>query len=422
MVFRLVALVACTQMSPAVSGDPNLLLTQMKAQAKRTAQQDPSKYPTQTSKGESADGSLNMWETASADNWVSGFFPGILWQLYSFTRDDEWATLALNWTEGMRTQQTNNHSHDIGFKVFNSFGMGLTLSPEGSFAAQEVERLGYKDVILTAADTLASRFSETIGCTLSWGFSRVCSTDKSYEAKFPVIIDNMMNLELLFWAAANGGDARLHHMAESHANVTARNHVRADGSTHHVVDYDPGTGDVLRQCTHQGLNDTSTWSRGQGWCVYGFTMSYRYTRLPLHLETAQRCAEFFLTQTERTVDDSVALWDFSWPGDRGMDRRDVSASALVASALLELADFVPADIFRYQDAAKRMIEAISVPATAQGGYLGDMEKTQGVLVHATVMNPEWSATGQDVSLIYGGYYAMEALRRLWPGQAAEVLV
>lgn len=411
MVLQLLALVVASQFSVVSGTEYGVLLDRMETQGNRTAHGDPSKYPSQTSPGQT--NTLNKWKTSQASGWTSGFFPGFLWQLYNITGKAEWATLALKWTEGLRAQQTNNRSHDIGFKVFNSFGQGLQLAAkEGSFAAKEVARLGYKEVVLTAANTLATRFSEVVGCTMSWNpHAGVCSKEPSYAATFPVIIDNMMNLEMLFWAAKNGGNTSLHRLAESHANKTAANHVRADGSTFHVVDYNPNTGAVSRRCTHQGLNDSSTWSRGQAWCVYGFTAAYRFTRQPLHLQTAQRCADYFLSKVEEQVKDSVALWDFDWGGSRGSDRRDVSASSVVASGLLELAGYAKDGGERYQAAAAQILKSLSVPATSEVGYLGDFDRTQGVLVHAMVENPEFSARGQDVSLVYSSYYALEALRR-----------
>ena len=352
-----------------------------------------------------------MWHMTGASSWTSGFFPGLLWQLYDITKAEKWASLALNWTEGIRDEQHDGGSHDIGFKVFGSFGYGLLLAgDESKFPGSEVARLGYKEVVQTAAKTLTTRFDERVGCTKSWNsYKGVCSTDHAYTSKFPVIIDNMMNLELLFWAAANGGDANLYRIAESHANKTAVNHVREDGSTFHVVDYDPETGTVARKCTHQGLNDTSTWSRGQAWCAYGFTMAYRFTQLPLHLQTAERCTRYFLARMAETSDE-VALWDFDWPGERGLDQRDVSASAIFASSLLELAQYSQ-DAARFNAAAVRIIDAIGVPATGKAGYIGEFSKTQGALVHATVLNPAFRADALNVSLVYSSYYAAEALRR-----------
>lgn len=219
----------------------------------------------------------------------------------------------------------------------------------------------------------------------------------------------MMNLELLFWAAELSGNKTLHHIAVSHANRTAAHHVRADGSTFHVVDYNQSTGAVKYQCTAQGLTDSSTWSRGQSWCIYGFAMAYRYSGLQLHLDTAHRCAAFWLSQTAHQGEpaDKVPLWDFSWPGPQTKHNRDASAAAIAASGLLELAMHSKgAQSDEYRAAGEQLVSSLGA------GYLGDYDQTEGVVVHAAGANPSWSPDNFNVSLVYGGYYAVEAAQRL----------
>ena len=381
-----------------------------RAQARRTAASfDPPAYPSATH-NDTPVGKLNSWTTSDAVGWTAGFFPGILWKIAAAEgMASEWVAQALRWTEGLREQQHDTHHHDVGFKVFGSFGQALELTA-GTAAASELGARNYTSVVITAAHSLSTRFNQVVGCTQSWDAGHHCRTHPNELTMFPVIIDNMMNLELLFWAARNTSNATLQRMAESHANKTAEHHVRPDGSTFHVVDYNATTGRVIRRCTAQGFSDSSTWSRGQAWCIYGFTIAFRYTRQPLHLQTARRCADFVLAHTAVQGDppDRVPLWDFDYPGTQGKDYRDASAGVIAASALIELSTFVNEALtaITYRDAAVRILSSLDA------GYVGDFASTQGVLVHSTGANPLWSPKNFDVSLVYAGYYAIEAVARL----------
>jgi len=321
------------------------------------------------------------------------FFPGQLWYLYNITKDANWRTLAQSWTAGISNQQTNTGTHDTGFMVYTSFGKGYEFTQN-----QE-----YKTVLLNTAKSLSTRFNPTVGCTMSWNPGKHCFYDPDVNCTFPVIIDNMMNLELLFWASQNGGDPDYFTMAKSHADTTLKNHIRPDGSTFHVVDYNPNTGAVNIRCSAQGYADNSTWARGQAWCVYGFTMTYRYTKLDRHVNAAISCADVFVKHLQS---DNTTIWDFDYPGGTGLHYRDSSAAAIAASGLIELYRYVNSSKgTEYLNAARSIVHGLNTT-----DYLGLYNATQGVLLHGSGC---FNCNSEvDVSLIYGDYYLLEAVQRL----------
>lgn len=322
------------------------------------------------------------WETTGASGWTSGFFPGILWQLYNYTEDESFLDSAQRWTDGLEGQ-TNAPTHDVGFMINNSFGHG--------YRDAGIER--YKNVTLEAARHLSSRFNPRVGAIRSWDMERF---------EYPVIIDNMMNLELLFWAAKNGGDPSLVDLATTHARTTIRDHVRADGSTYHVVDYDSETGKVIWRGTHQGLADSSTWARGQAWGVYGFTLAYRETKESIFLDTACRLADRFL---EGLPKDGVPYWDFDAPQEPP-EPKDASAGAIAASALWELHALVAEKELRsrYRDASLHLVKNLSSTR-----YLAFKSNLPALLHHSTGNKPGDSEI--DIPIIYADYYFIEALLR-----------
>jgi len=323
--------------------------------------------------------SSGVWSTTSASSWTSGFFPGQLWQMYARTGDEVWRQRAEARIAGIESQKTNDGTHDIGFMIYNTFGKGYQLT--GNTA--------YRDVTLTAADTLATRYSYTIGAIQSWG--------NKTTGKYEVIIDNMMNLELLFCAAAESGDADLYDIAINHALTTRAEHVRPDGSTYHVVEFDRATGDVLGKYTHQGYDDESTWTRGQAWGTYGFTMTYRYTRDARFLETAVSLADYFL---DNLPEDFVPPNDFDAPGSAP---KDTSAAAIAASALLELMEYVDrAHADRYFTAAEEILLSLDGAA-----YLTADTDWESLLAEGSVGYNRTSHVGTS----YGDYYLLEALTR-----------
>jgi unsaturated chondroitin disaccharide hydrolase len=335
---------------------------------------DPSRFPRSTL----SDGS---WRTENSGSWTSGFFPGCLWLLYQRTSGSAWRAWATDWTAEMEGEKSNTSSHDVGFKILCSFGNGyrLTLDP------------AYRDVIIQGAASLATRYNPIVGCTRSWN-----------NHHFPVIIDNMMNLEILFWAAQHGGNPAWYDMAVSHALKTRQNHVRANGSTYHLVDYDPNTGAILGKETVQGYSTESTWARGQAWAVYGFTMTYRETGDVRFLDTARQVADYFI---DHLPADHVPYWDFNAPNIPN-EKKDTSAAAIAASGLIELSTRVTdgAERARYRDAASQILSSLCSPA-----YLAQGTTSSGILLHGVGHKPD--NTEVDVSLIYGDYYFVEALLR-----------
>ena len=328
------------------------------------------------------------WKTQGIYDWRSGFFPGCLWYAYEYTRDASFKNAAVKWTQALEPIKEYTGNHDVGFMMFCSYGNGYRLTGDPA----------YREILLRAARSLATRYNPTVGQILSWNPQR--------GWKFPVIVDNMMNLELLFWASKNGGDVELAHIAETHAFTTMKNHVRPDGSTYHVVDYDPSTGAVLARKTSQGYADSSTWSRGEAWGLYGFTMTYRETRNPVFLETARSIADYFITHLPK---DFIPYWDFQAPAIPD-EPRDTSAAAIAASGLLELSTLVTdtRDACRYRRSALSILSSLSSPPYLTRGMPGS-----AVLAHGTGSKPHGAEV--DVSLIYGDYYFMEALLRLKRG-------
>lgn len=327
------------------------------------------------------------WETLSPGSWTSGFYPGVLWYLYDYTGEPEMLALAKKWTAGLEVQSLDTGTHDVGFQIMCSFGNGYRLTGDEQ----------YKSVILQAARSLATRYDPKVGATKSWDFVR-----PSAPWQYPVIIDNMMNLELLFWASKNGGEGQLYDMAVQHALTTRQHHVRPDGSTYHVADFDPGSGAFVRGMTWQGYADESTWARGQAWGLYGFTMAYRETLDERFLDTAQSLAKFFL---DHLPEDHVPYWDFRAP-DLPDEERDASAGAIAASGLLELSGFVSLeDGARYRKRAEAILNELgSVRYVTKGS------SSSAILFHSVGSRPRGSEV--DVPIIYGDYYYVEALLRL----------
>lgn len=347
----------------------------------------------------------NRLYTVDVYGWISGFYPGTLLYLYEFSND------SLLWREiesrlkSMEKLQAFTEHHDVGFMMYCSFGNALRLTGNSY----------YNDVLVQSAKSLASRFDPRVGSIKSW--NRVKSLDGARMLEFPVIIDNLMNLELLFFASRVTGDPYFKNIAVKHAQTTLENHIRPDFSSYHVVDYDPETGKVKSRETYQGFADNSTWSRGQAWGVYGFTMTYRETGNPVFLEAARKMADFFL-EHPNLPEDKIPYWDFN-VGKPGFEPpwnydpekypeipRDASAATIVASALFELADFVDAKTGKkYLKAAEDMLKSLS-----SSQYLAE-EGTNGgfILKHAS-----GGVTGNvevDVPLSYADYYFVEALMR-----------
>lgn len=322
---------------------------------------------------------MDSLKLVHSGDWTSGFWPGILWFLYEYTGKQEWKSKAEEFTALMEKEPKNRNSHDVGFKVYNSYGNGYRLTNNES----------YRRAVLEGAATLVSRFDPKVGCIRSWDFGKW---------QYPVIIDNMMNLELLFAATRLSGDSSYYKIAVSHANTTMRNHFRPDYSSYHVIDYDTVTGKVIGGSTHQGFADNSAWARGQAWALYGFTMCYRETKDPAYLKLADEIAVFILTHPRLPVD-KIPYWDF----DAADDTRDASAAAIIASALYELKDY-SVNKKKYRSAADVILKHLS------GSYRAASGTSKGMLLlHSTGNKPFHGEV--DVPLIYADYYFLEALLR-----------
>jgi hypothetical protein len=333
----------------------------------------------------SYDSIKNELITSNSEWWCSGFYPGTLWYLYEYTKHKDLKTEALRSTQLLEKEKNNTGTHDLGFMMGCSYGNANRLDPKPE----------YKEILLTSARSLATRFNSKVGCIKSWN---------SKPGDFLVIIDNMMNLELLFWATRVSGDSSFYKIAITHANTTIKNHFRNDNSSYHVLNYDPETGAVKEKKTAQGAANESAWARGQAWGLYGFTATYRETKDPVYLEQAKKIADF-LVGNHNLPADGIPYWDFNAPGIPGA-LRDASAAAILAAALLELSKYADKDRGKiFLTLAESIIKTLSgapykaKPAT-NGGF---------ILKHGVGHLPAKSEV--DVPLTYADYYFIEALMR-----------
>ena len=317
--------------------------------------------------------------------WTSGFFPGSLWYIYELTGDEKWKTMAVKYTEALDTIQYFTGNHDVGFMIYCSYGNGLRLA-----GTEE-----YKDVILNAAKSLSTRYIPEAGIIQSW------NANKSKDWECPVIIDNMMNLELLFEATKLSGDSSFYHIAVTHADNTIKNHYRPDYSTWHVIDYSKSDGSVRHRNTHQGYSDESAWSRGQSWGIYGYILCYRETKDQKYLEQAEKALNF-IANHPNYPEDGVPYWDYDAP-DIPETYRDASAGAILASALYELSTY--SNKMDYKAWADKIVASLASPAyRAPLGENGDF-----LLMHSVGSIPHGNEI--DVPLNYADYYYLEALTR-----------
>jgi unsaturated chondroitin disaccharide hydrolase len=315
-------------------------------------------------------------------DWTSGFYSGSLWYMYDFTKDKKWEQAARKWTAGLEKEKYNTHTHDLGFMLYCSFGNGLRLTGDPA----------YKEILLQGAKSLSKRFNPVTGVIKSWDHGKW---------QFPVIIDNMMNLELLFWATKVSGDSSFYKIAVSHANTTLKNHFRPDNSSYHVLNYDTLTGDVIEKITAQGYANESAWARGQAWGMYGYTVAYRETKDKRYLDQAVKIADFFLKHPNLPKD-KVPYWDFNAPNIPN-EERDASAAAIMASGLLELS--VHANRKDFKTSAEEILASLSTPA-----YLASTGSNHDfILMHSVGHKPAKSEI--DVPIIYADYYYIEGLLR-----------
>lgn len=327
-------------------------------------------------------------ETSDYAWWCSGFFPGELWYLYEYNPTEELKKYAELYTARVEPAKNLTNTHDLGFMLYCSFGNGYRITNNPA----------YKAVMITGANSLATRYNPTVGAIRSWDFNKAVW-------QFPVIIDNMMNLEFFTWAARTTRDTKFKEMALSHADKTLQHHFREDNSCWHVVSYDTITGDPHIKQTHQGFADESAWARGQAWALYGYTMMFRETAEPIYLEQA-RCIAQFIMNHPNLPEDKVPYWDFDDPKIPNVPR-DASAAAIIASALIELSQMENSQFGKDCLAlAEQQLRALSSPE-----YLAETGTNRFfVLKHSTGSLPGNSEV--DVPLSYADYYYVEALLRL----------
>ena len=326
-------------------------------------------------------------KTTGYGGWVSGFFPGVLWMLYEETGNEEYRTYAEMYTERVEPAKKLTSTHDLGFMLMSSFGQGYRITGNPH----------YLDVIHEGTDSLITRWNPFLGVMKSW--------NENSRWKFPVIIDNMMNLEMLCFCTHVFGDRKYEDIAVKHAKTTIKNHFSEDASTWHVVSYDPESGGVQVKNTSQGYSDDSAWARGQAWGLYGYTMMYRETLDPAFLEQALKIARF-LRDNPNLPEDKIPCWDYNAPGAPDT-QRDASAGAIMASALIELSQLDPGEESSgWLDLAIRQLRTLSGPE-----YLAEPGSQGGfILKHSVGSLPGKSEV--DVPLTYADYYYIEALLRL----------
>lgn len=334
------------------------------------------------------EGDATCWHCRKADKeeWCGGFWPGILWYNYEATGDTTIRKEAEKFTSSLEfLSKIPAFDHDLGFLMFCSYGNGYRLTHDPH----------YRQVIIDTADSLATLYNPNVGTILSW------PRNVKMLGGHNTIMDNMINLEMLFWAAKNGGDHNLYDIAVKHAETTMKHHFRPDYTCYHVAVYDSVSGDFIKGMTHQGYADNSLWARGQSWAIYGYTMVYRETRDPRFLDFAQKVTDVYL---ERLPEDYVPYWDFDDPRIPNAPR-DASAAAVVASALLELQGYVqPEQSKKYLTAAEKMLASLGSDAYRCGN------RRPAFLDHSVGHHPAGSEI--DAAIIYADYYYIEALLRM----------
>lgn len=375
--------------------DTNLKFAESQTQGMLKVATDVTRFPRSTAN----DGTLKL---TNMYDWTSGFFAGNLWYLYEFTQNDAWKQDAIRWTESLEPLKNFKDHHDLGFMMYCSYGNAYRLTHNPS----------YKAILIQSAESLSSRFNAKTGCIKSWNYRK--SWDGKSEWFYPVIIDNMMNLELLFFASKESGNPKYRNIAIRHAETTMKNHFRKDFSTYHVVNYDTITGAVLNQATMQGYTDASTWARGQAWAIYGFTLVYRETKNPKFLAAAIGAADFYLNN-KNLPKDLIPIWDFNandtnftpdwkYNGQQTLTLRDASAAAITSSALFELSKYAEKKGVLYRKAAKSMLFNLSKKYSGEAGNNNNF-----ILKHCVGSFPHNEEI--DVPLVYADYYFLEALMR-----------
>lgn len=327
----------------------------------------------------------DKYEWSNSGWWCSGFYPGTLLYLYQQTKDTALYNESLRILDVLKKEQFNTTTHDLGFMMYCSFGNANLINPTAA----------YKEILLNSAKSLATRFSPAVGCIKSWD---------GKPNEYLVIIDNMMNLKLLFWATQVSGDSSFYKIAVTHANTTIKNHFRADNSSYHVLNYNATTGEVIQKKTAQGFADESAWGRGQAWGLYGYTETYRETKDKIYLEQADKIAQYILSHPN-FAKDKITYWDFNAP-DIPASLRDASAAAIMASAFMELSEYVnKKKAKKYFKTAETILKNLST-----ADYKAALGTNGGFIIKHSVGHKP-AGTEVDVPLTYADYYFVEAMMR-----------
>lgn len=377
--FLLTALFQCvySQQTPKVNVKKEFTFAAKQYEGMLASHEDPTKFPQSTKKNGDPDDRTSDW-------WCSGFFGGSLWYLYEYTGDAKWKAAADKWTRAVEKEKYNTKTHDLGFMLYCSYGNGYRLTKNKE----------YIEPMVTGANSLATRFDPNYGLIKSW--------DHHADCDYPVIIDNMMNLEFLFWAAKKSKDKKLYNIAVTHADNTLKNHFREDFSSYHVVCYLPG-GKVFRKKTHQGAADSSAWARGQAWAMYGYALMFRETKDLKYLKQAEGIANFIINHPNLPKD-KIPYWDFDAPNIPN-EERDASAGAVIASALLELSTYTAKNKNKYFSVAEQILTSLSSEA-----YTAKLKENNNfILKHSVGHKPGNSEV--NTPIVYADYYYLEALLR-----------
>ncbi len=328
--------------------------------------------------------SIQKYEWSNSGWWCSGFYPGTLQLIYQQTNNTVLYTESKRMLDVLKKEQFNTSTHDLGFMMYCSFGNALKIKPTNE----------YSQILLNSAKSLATRFDTTVGCIKSWN---------GKPNEFLVIIDNMMNLKLLFWATQFTGDSTYYKIATTHANTTLKNHFRQNKSSYHVINYNATDGTVIQKKTAQGFNNESAWARGQTWGLYGYTETYRETKDIKYLNQANAIANFILKHPNFPKD-KIPYWDFD-ASNIPNALKDASAAAVMASALIELSIYVKkAKAKKYMKVAEEILKSLSTST-----YKATLNTNGGFLLkHSVGHNPKAEV---DVPLTYADYYFVEAMIR-----------
>jgi unsaturated chondroitin disaccharide hydrolase len=394
--FALVVLAGCTSIKKEKKDFDTMGFITDRFEYTLQAESNPTKIPRTTN----SDGSL---KTVGIYSWTSGFFAGNLWYMYELTKEDKWKSEAIKWTEALDTIQYWSGNHDVGFMMYCSYGNGMKFAGFNH----------YKDILVQTAESLSKRYSDKTKAIKSWNYRK--AWDGKTEWFYPVIIDNMMNLELMFEASLLSGNSKYRDIAIQHAETTMKNHYRDDYSCYHVIDYDTITGAVLDKATCQGFTDESAWARGQAWGFYGYVLCYRYTEDDKFLKFAENIAGYILNH-KNLPEDMIPLWDYNVPDEGKVPEwkylaadypeipRDASAAAITASALYELSTY-SVNKQEYTAAADKMLNSLLSP-----DYLAVHGKNKYFVLNHSVGSIPHNAE-IDVPLVYADYYLLEAMYR-----------